>query len=113
MTKKSPPMPLRGRTSSVKGRWCVCNRSRSDPGHTPEDCRVTLGIPLLARGDVLGILTLRDLSEVWAKHDRAPFLEALANLAAHALHNDSLYRDLLRQKDGALHPHRGQQRYHG
>jgi transcriptional regulator with GAF, ATPase, and Fis domain len=72
---------------------------RAGPGHTSEDCQVTLGIPLMARGDVLGILTLRDLSEVWAKHDRAPFLEALANLAAHALHNDSLYRDLLRQKE--------------
>jgi two-component system, NtrC family, sensor histidine kinase HydH len=71
---------------------------RAGPSHTPEDRQVTLGIPMLARGDVLGILTLRDLSEVWAKHDRAPFLEALANLAAHALHNDSLYRDLLRQK---------------
>jgi two-component system, NtrC family, sensor histidine kinase HydH len=71
---------------------------QAGPGHTPEGCQVTLGIPLLARGDVLGILTLRDLSEVWTKHDRAPFLEALADLAAHALHNDSLYRDLLRQK---------------
>jgi signal transduction histidine kinase len=56
-------------------------------------------MPLLARGDVLGILTLRDLSEVWAQHDRAPFLEALANLAAHAVHNDSMSRDLLRQKE--------------
>jgi signal transduction histidine kinase len=72
---------------------------RAVSSQNPADCRVTLGIPLLARGDVLGILTLRDLSEVWAKHDRAPFLEALANLAAHALHNDSLYRDLLRQKE--------------
>jgi signal transduction histidine kinase len=60
---------------------------------------VTLGIPLLARGDVLGILTLQEISEVWAKDDRQPFLEALAHLAAHALHNDSLYRDLLRQKE--------------
>jgi signal transduction protein with GAF and PtsI domain len=42
---------------------------------------------------------LQDLSEVWAKHDRAPFLKALADLAAHALRNDSLYRDLLRQKE--------------
>jgi signal transduction histidine kinase len=60
---------------------------------------VTLGIPLLARGDVLGILTLQELPEVWANDDRQPFLEALAHLAAHALHNDSLYRDLLRQKE--------------
>jgi signal transduction histidine kinase len=78
----------------------VCLQSmRAAPGHTLEDSRVTLGIPLLARGDVLGILMLRDLSEVWAKHDRAPFLEALANLAADALRTDSLYRDLLRQKE--------------
>jgi hypothetical protein len=42
---------------------------------------------------------LRDLSEAWARHDRAPFLEALAHLAAHALHDDSLYRDLLRQQE--------------
>src|SRR5688572_14790334 len=34
------------------------------------DAPVTLGIPLLARGDVLGILTLQELSEVWAKDDR-------------------------------------------
>lgn len=60
---------------------------------------VTLGIPLLARGDVLGLLTLQEISEVWAHDDRQPFLEALAHLAAHALHNDSLYRDLLRQKE--------------
>jgi GAF domain-containing protein len=72
---------------------------RAASGHTPGDGQVTLGIPLLARGDVLGILTLRELSERWAKHDRAPFLEALANLAAHALHNDSVYRDLLRQQE--------------
>ena len=38
--------------------------------HAPGDRLVTLGIPLLARGDVLGILTLRDLSEVWTKQDR-------------------------------------------
>jgi signal transduction histidine kinase len=68
-------------------------------GQGPQDCQVTLGIPLLARGDVLGILTLRDLSAGWAHHERVPFLEALADLAAHALHNDSLYRDLLRQKE--------------
>jgi len=60
---------------------------------------VTLGIPLLARGDVLGILTLQELPEVWAEDERQPFLEALAHLAAHALHNDSLYRGLLRQKE--------------
>jgi signal transduction histidine kinase len=60
---------------------------------------VTLGIPLLARGDVLGILTLQELSAVWAEDERQPFLEALAHLAAHALHNDSLYRNLLRQKE--------------
>jgi signal transduction histidine kinase len=69
--------------------------SRQAAGDPP----FTLGIPLLARGDVLGILTLQELSEVWGKDDRQPFLEALAHLAAHALHNDSLYRDLLRQKE--------------
>jgi signal transduction histidine kinase len=72
---------------------------RSDPGHHIAERRVTVGIPLLARGDVLGVLTLYDLSETWAQHDWEPFLEALAHLAAHALHNDLLYRDLLRQKD--------------
>ncbi|MGH8068954.1 MAG: GAF domain-containing protein [Candidatus Entotheonellia bacterium] len=72
---------------------------RAVSAHAPGDRLVTLGIPLLARGDVLGILTLRDLSEVWTKQDREPFLEALANLAAHALHNDALDRDLLRQKE--------------
>src|SRR5918992_4963671 len=38
----------------------------------PDDHHVTLGIPLLARGDVLGILTLGELSEAWAKPDREP-----------------------------------------
>jgi signal transduction histidine kinase len=71
----------------------------ADPAHLPGDHLVTLGIPLLARGDVLGILTLRGLSETWTRPDQEPFLEALANIAAHALQNDSLYRDLLRQKE--------------
>jgi signal transduction histidine kinase len=71
----------------------------SDPRHPIAERRVTVDIPLLARGDVLGVLTLYDLSETWARHDQEPFLEALAHLAAHALHNDLLYRDLLRQKD--------------
>jgi signal transduction histidine kinase len=72
---------------------------RTGAGHSLADCQVSLGIPLLARGDVLGILTLRHLSEAWTKPDHAAFLETLAHLAAHALHNDSLYRDLLRQKE--------------
>lgn len=71
----------------------------SDPRHPIAERRITVDIPLLARGDVLGVLTLYDLSETWAQHDQEPFLEALAHLAAHALHNDLLYRDLLRQKD--------------
>jgi signal transduction histidine kinase len=70
-----------------------------DSGHHQGDRYVTLGIPLLARGDVLGILTLWDLPDTWVKHDQAPFLEALAHVAAHTLHNDALYRDLLRQKE--------------
>jgi two-component system, NtrC family, sensor histidine kinase HydH len=75
-------------------------RSRAaDASHTPADHHLTVGIPLLARGDVLGILALHDLSEKWAKQDREPLLEALANLAAHALTNSTLYRDLLRQKE--------------
>ena len=53
--------------------------------HGSADRPITLGMPLLARGDVLGVLALRDLSEVWAKPDRQPFVEALAHLAAHAL----------------------------
>jgi signal transduction histidine kinase len=78
----------------------VCLRSRRAVGaHIPGGGLVTLGIPLLARGDVLGVLSLRELSEVWTKHDRELFLEALANLAAHALHNEALDRDLLRQKE--------------
>jgi hypothetical protein len=40
-----------------------------------------------------------DLSEAWARHDREPFLDALADLAARALHHDSLSRDLLRQQE--------------
>jgi signal transduction histidine kinase len=71
----------------------------SDPCHQIADHRVTIGIPLLARGDVLGVLTLYDLSESWAQQDYEPFMEALAHLAAHALHNDILYRDLRRQRD--------------
>jgi GAF domain len=82
-----------------EGKVVRLQSTRPVHGQTPNDCQVTLGIPLLARGDVLGILMLQDLSEIWAKHDRARFLEALADLAAHALRNDSLYRDLLRQKE--------------
>jgi signal transduction histidine kinase len=71
----------------------------ADASLQPGDRRVTLGIPLLARGDVLGLLTLGELSDAWARHDREPFLEALANLAAQALHNRTLGRELLRQKE--------------
>ena len=68
----------------------------ADPQAEAHD--VTLGIPLLARGGVLGILTLGELSEAWAKPDREPFLETLADMAAHALHNSTLDRDRLRRK---------------
>jgi GAF domain-containing protein len=68
-------------------------------GHQPRERQVTLGIPLLARGDVLGILTLGELSEAWATHNQETFLEALANFAAHALHHDALCQELLRQKE--------------
>jgi signal transduction histidine kinase len=67
--------------------------------HQPGDGRITLGIPVLARGDVLGMLVLADLSETWARQDRQPFLEALANLVAHVLDDGALYRDLVRQKE--------------
>jgi GAF domain-containing protein len=82
-----------------EGKIVWLRSSMVDTNHQPADHRLTLGIPLLARGDVLGILALRDLSEAWAKQDRESLLEALANIAAHALHNDSLYRDVLRQKE--------------
>jgi GAF domain-containing protein len=60
---------------------------------------VTLAIPLLARGDVLGLLALWDVPARWAQPHDEPLLAALADLAAHTLHNASLYRDLLRQKE--------------
>ena len=42
-----------------EGKVVRLESTQAGPGHTPEDCQVTLGIPLLARGDVLGILTLQ------------------------------------------------------
>jgi GAF domain-containing protein len=60
---------------------------------------VTLAIPLLARGDVLGLLALWDVPAGWTQPHGEPFLAALADLAAHTLHNASLYRDLLRQRE--------------
>jgi two-component system sensor histidine kinase HydH len=59
---------------------------------------ITLALPLLARGDVLGLLALWGVPGIWARPHCEPFLEALADVSAHALHNASLYRDLLRQK---------------
>src|SRR5262245_47201368 len=82
-----------------EGKVVRLESTRTGPAHIAADCQVTLGIPLLARGDVLGVLRLSALPQSWGQPDQEPFLEALAHLAAHALHNDLLYRDLLRQKD--------------
>jgi GAF domain-containing protein len=76
----------------------LCPWSEDGASHA-DGRRVTLGLPLLARGDVLGVLTLYALPEIWARQGRTSLLEALANLAAHALTNSTLYRDLLRQKE--------------
>lgn len=57
-----------------------------------------LAIPLLARGDVLGVLAVRSPSDEWMQAPKDPFLETLANLAAYTLHNTALARDLARQK---------------
>ena len=59
---------------------------------------VTLAMPLLARGDVLGMLLLRELPEQQVPLPCQPLLDTLASLAAHTLHNSTLYDDLLRQK---------------
>jgi signal transduction histidine kinase len=55
-------------------------------------------IPLLARGDVLGVLALWGPSDVWMQAPRSAFLETLADLAAHALHHAALSSDLSRRK---------------
>jgi signal transduction histidine kinase len=55
-------------------------------------------IPLLARGDVLGVLALWGPSDEWMQAPRSAFLETLANLAAHALHHATLTGDLVRRK---------------
>jgi signal transduction histidine kinase len=55
-------------------------------------------MPLLARGHVLGMLMLRDVPEQQESLPWQPFLDMLVDLAAHTLHNNALYDDLLRQK---------------
>src|SRR5882672_1340334 len=58
-----------------------------------------LVLPLLARGNVLGVLALQDHQDLWKQASQAFCLETLANLAAHALQYAALARDLLRQQE--------------
>jgi signal transduction histidine kinase len=72
---------------------------QADAGPRSAGRTLTLGLPLLARGDVLGLLVLERVPEAWARPDCQVGLQALADLAAHVLDNGALYRDLLRQKE--------------
>jgi GAF domain-containing protein len=55
---------------------------------------MTLALPLLARGHVLGMLVLRDVPAPPVPLPCQAFLDTLANLAVHALRNSTLYDDL-------------------
>lgn len=55
-------------------------------------------LPLLARGDVLGVLALRGLTDEWMQPPKRAFLETVADIAAHALYHAACARDLDRQK---------------
>jgi signal transduction histidine kinase len=77
--------------------YLPCTTGDSEPA--PNGGRAFVAIPLLARGDVLGLLALQDVPTTPAKPYREPFLEALADLAAHSLHNAALSQEQLRQKE--------------
>ncbi|MBI3327755.1 MAG: GAF domain-containing protein, partial [Nitrospinae bacterium] len=78
----------------------VCTPLTADTnGHDSMSAVATLVLPLLARGDVLGVLVLQGLPEKWARAPHGVFLEILGNLAAHALHNAAYSRDLSRRKE--------------
>jgi signal transduction histidine kinase len=66
--------------------------------HAPLDTMTTLVLPLLARGDVLGVLALQGLADEWMQPPKGAFLETLADIGAHALHHAAFARDLDRQK---------------
>lgn len=82
-----------------EGRPASLPCTTGSPGYPPSTAAVFLAIPLLARGDVLGLLALRNVPSSWAHPSREPLLQALADLAAHSLRNASLYHDQLRQKE--------------
>jgi len=56
-------------------------------------------LPLLARGNVLGVLALQEPQPLWRQVAPAFCLETLANLAAHALQHAALVHDLFRQRE--------------
>ncbi|HXH08369.1 MAG TPA: GAF domain-containing protein [Alphaproteobacteria bacterium] len=66
--------------------------------HAPLDAMTAPLLPLLARGDVLGVLALRGLADEWMQPPKRTFLETLADIGAHALHHAISARDLDRQK---------------
>ena len=60
---------------------------------------LTTLLPLLARGNVLGVLALLEPQPLWRQVSQAFCLETLANLAAHTLQHAALVHDLLRQRE--------------
>jgi signal transduction histidine kinase len=74
-------------------------QTRLPTDHTPRRGLAPMPLvilPLLARGDVLGVLTLA--GEVNRLTPQGSWLETLANLAAHTLHQEARSRDLIRQQ---------------
>lgn len=72
-----------------------------DAGRAPQlSIGHELVLPLLAQGDVLGVLLLEGLPSQWTcAPQTGVFLETLAGLAAHALQNAALQRDLVQQRE--------------
>jgi signal transduction histidine kinase len=81
-----------------KGKMVCTSATMAGDRHRGARAVASQVIPLLARGDVLGIFALWGPSDEWMQAPRSAFLETLANLAAHALDHAALARDLLARK---------------
>jgi signal transduction histidine kinase len=80
-------------STAVWGRKATDAPSAAAP---PSQVEAPLVLPLLVRGDVIGVLTLHD--GVQLPSPRRRFLEILVNLAAHTLHQETQARALAQQR---------------
>ena len=87
------------RTDEPPWNTAVWGRKTTDAPSTaapPPQGEAPLVLPLLVRGDVLGVLTLH--GGVQLPSPRSRFLEILVNLAAHTLHQETQARALAQQR---------------